>query len=106
MADLGLIDTVMERLRTMPPSTLGGRAVEQVDDLALGIGGLPPTEGVRYWLADNARVIVRPSGTEPKIKCYLEVVIEAADGDVDAARALATGHLEAIKADLGAAAGL
>jgi phosphomannomutase len=106
VADLGQIDTVMERLRTMPPSTLGGRAVEQVDDLALGIGGLPPTEGVRYWLADNARVIVRPSGTEPKIKCYLEVVIEAADGDVDAARALATGHLEAIKADLGAAAGL
>jgi phosphomannomutase len=106
VADLAQIDTVMERLRTMPPSTLGGRAVEQVDDLALGIGGLPPTEGLRYWLADNARVIVRPSGTEPKIKCYLEVVIEAADGDVDAARTVAAGHLDAIKDDLAAAAGL
>jgi phosphomannomutase len=106
VADLAQIDTVMERLRTMPPSTLGGRAVEQTDDLALGIGGLPPTEGVRYWLADNARVIVRPSGTEPKIKCYLEVVIEAADGDVDAARTVAAGHLDSIKADLAAAAGL
>jgi phosphomannomutase len=106
VADLAQIDTVMERLRTMPPSTLGGRTVEQVDDLALGIGGLPPTEGLRYWLADNARVIVRPSGTEPKIKCYLEVVIEAADGDVDAARTVAAGHLDAIKDDLAAAAGL
>jgi len=106
VADLAQIDTVMERLRTMPPSTLGGRAVEQVDDLALGIGGLPPTEGLRYWLADNARVIVRPSGTEPKIKCYLEVVIDAADGDVDAARTVAAGHLDAIKDDLAAAAGL
>ena len=106
VADLAQIDTVMERLRTMPPSTLGGRAVEQVDDLALGIGGLPPTEGLRYWLADNARVIVRPSGTEPKIKCYLEVVIDAADGDVDGARTVAAGHLDAIKDDLAAAAGL
>jgi phosphomannomutase len=106
VADLAQIDTVMERLRTMPPSTLGGRAVEQVDDLALGIGGLPPTEGLRYWLADNARVIVRPSGTEPKIKCYLEVVIDAADGDVDAARTVAAGHLDAIKDDLAAAAGI
>jgi phosphomannomutase len=106
VADLAEIDTVMERLRTAPPSTLGGRAVEKVDDLSLGVGGLPPTEGVRYWLAESARVIVRPSGTEPKIKCYLEVVIEAADGDVDAARAAAAGHLAAIKADLAAAAGI
>jgi phosphomannomutase len=61
---------------------------------------------LRYWLADNARVIVRPSGTEPKIKCYLEVVIDAADGDVDTARTVAAGHLDAIKDDLAAAAGL
>ncbi|HMG29413.1 MAG TPA: phospho-sugar mutase [Jiangellaceae bacterium] len=106
VADLAEIDAVMERLRTMPPSTLGGRAVEEVEDLSLGVGGLPPTEGIRYWLAESARVIVRPSGTEPKIKCYLEVVIEAADGAVDAARTVAAGHLEAIKADLAAAAGL
>ena len=106
VADLAQIDTVMERLRTTPPSTLGGRTVEEVDDLSLGVGGLPPTEGVRYWLAESARVIVRPSGTEPKIKCYLEVVIEAADGDVAAAREAAAGHLTAIKADLAAAAGI
>ncbi len=104
--DVSQIDAVMERLRTMPPSTLGGRAVEEVEDLSLGVGGLPPTEGIRYRLAESARVIVRPSGTEPKIKCYLEVVIEAADGEVDAARTVAAGHLEAIKADLAAAAGL
>ncbi|MGH9033730.1 MAG: phospho-sugar mutase, partial [Acidimicrobiia bacterium] len=104
--DLSQIDGVMERLRTTPPSTLGGRTVEEVEDLSLGVGGLPPTEGIRYRLADSARVIVRPSGTEPKIKCYVEVVIDAADGDVDTARTVAAGHLEAIKADLAAAAGL
>ncbi|HEX6577270.1 MAG TPA: phospho-sugar mutase, partial [Jiangellaceae bacterium] len=43
VADLAQIDTVMERLRTAPPSTLGGRTVEEVDDLSLGVGGLPPT---------------------------------------------------------------
>ena len=42
---------------------------------APGRADLPPTEGLRYRLADGARVIVRPSGTEPKIKCYLEVVV-------------------------------
>ena len=51
-------------------------------------------------------VIVRPSGTEPKIKCYLEVIVPASDGDVDSARAIADGALEAIKADLVDAAGL
>ena len=37
-------------------------------------GGLPPTDGLRYLLEDGSRVIVRPSGTEPKLKVYLEVV--------------------------------
>jgi phosphomannomutase len=104
--DLKLIDEAMRRLRASPPTVLGGRAVEAVEDLADGVGGLPPTEGLRYLLDAGARVIVRPSGTEPKIKCYLEVVVPAGDGDVDSARATAAEALAAIKADLAAAAGL
>jgi phosphomannomutase len=104
--DLSLIDEVMRALRTSPPTILGGRTVEAVEDLADGVGGLPPTDGLRFLLDAGARVIVRPSGTEPKIKCYLEVIVPASDGDVDSARAIAAGALEAIKADLVDAAGL
>jgi phosphomannomutase len=104
--DLTLIDEAMRRLRTSPPTVLGGRAVEAIEDLADGVGGLPSTEGLRYLLDAGARVIVRPSGTEPKIKCYLEVVVPAGDGDVESARATAAETLAAIKTDLAAAAGL
>ncbi|HEX2550819.1 MAG TPA: phospho-sugar mutase, partial [Nocardioidaceae bacterium] len=87
----------------------GGLKVERVDDLAKGSADLPPTDGLRFRLAEDARVIVRPSGTEPKIKCYLEVVVpvdaDEADG-VDAARISAAGRLDAIRGDLAAAAGL
>ncbi|PVG84894.1 phosphomannomutase [Nocardioides gansuensis] len=105
--DLTGIASAMQRLREIPPETLGGLAVEHVDDLALGSAHLPPTDGLRYTLADGARVIVRPSGTEPKLKCYLEVVIAVDPEDgVDAARIAAAGRLDAIKADFRAAAGL
>ena len=79
-----------------------------VDDLSLGSATLPPTEGLRYHLADDARVIVRPSGTEPKLKAYLEVVIPVSenDGGVDAARISAAGRLDAITQDLRHALGL
>lgn len=109
VTDLGLIGEAMARLRTAPPERLGGLHVERVDDLALGTSGLPPTEGLRYHLAERARVVVRPSGTEPKLKGYLEVVVPVepgADGGVDAARIAAAGRLDAIRADLSAAAGL
>ncbi len=103
------IDHVREalsRLLTGPPSRLGGLAVELVEDLSSGVAGLPPTEGIRLRLADQARVVVRPSGTEPKLKCYFEVVIDVGGGDVDAARIAAAGRLDAIRHDLARAAGL
>jgi phosphomannomutase len=97
----------MDRLRSTPPNSLGGLAVERVDDLSLGSDALPPTDGLRYALADGARVIVRPSGTEPKVKCYLEVVVPVDPEDgVDAARIAAAGRLDAIAADVRTAAGL
>ncbi len=107
VTDLSVIDDAMERLRTNPPTSLGGLAVELAEDLSEGAGGLPPTDGLRYRLASGARVIVRPSGTEPKIKCYLEVVIPVdPDDGVDAARINAAGRLDAIGNDIKAAAGL
>ena len=105
VTDLSVIADAMAKLRADPPSTLGGLAVEQVDDLTLGSADLPPTEGLRYRLAEGARVIVRPSGTEPKLKCYLEVVVPVTDS-VDASRIAAVGRLDAIRTDLAHAAGL
>ena len=101
--DLSLIAAAMERLRSTPPSTLGAHAIERIDDLSEGAGGLPPTDGLRYHLSDAARVVVRPSGTEPKLKCYLEVVIPVTGNDTRAARRVATGDLTAIKTDLATA---
>ena len=113
MQDLAAIPAVVDRLRQHPPTSLGGLAVERVDDLALGSADLPPTNGLRLVLAEGARVVVRPSGTEPKLKCYLEVVVPVEPGrtgggsdDVDAARISAVGRLDAIRGDLQAAAGL
>ncbi len=108
MDDLAAIPAVVDRLRDSPPASLGGLAVEGVDDLSKGSNGLPPTIGLRFRLADNGRVVVRPSGTEPKIKCYLEVVVPVEDEEdgVDAARISAVGRLDAIRGDLQAAAGL
>ncbi len=107
VTDLAEIATAMDRLRHTPPTTLGGLAVERVDDLAEGSAELPPTEGLRYHLAEGGRVIVRPSGTEPKLKCYLEVVIPVNPEDgVGAARISAAGRLDALRNDIKAAAGI
>ena len=107
VADLALITAAMERLRATPPAELGGLAVQGVDDLALGSADLPPTDGLRFHLADGARVVVRPSGTEPKLKCYLEVVVPVDPGaGVDAARISAAARLDALGADAIAALGL
>nr|WP_214408787.1 phospho-sugar mutase [Sphaerisporangium fuscum] len=107
VSDLSLIAGAMERLRARPPQALAGRTVLSVDDLNAGADGLPPTDGLRYRLDGDARVVVRPSGTEPKLKCYLEVVIPATGAeDVAAARAQAVRDLDTLKADLSSALGL
>lgn len=106
VTDLAEITTAMARLRDVPPASLGGLAVERAEDLSVGSDALPPTDGLRYYLADGARVIVRPSGTEPKLKCYLEVVVPVTDGDVVAARSTAATTLAAMKSDFAAAAGI
>ncbi|MFF1381511.1 phospho-sugar mutase [Streptomyces sp. NPDC058308] len=104
--DLSLIADAMRRLREQPPTELAGLPVSKAEDLTQGTDALPPTDGLRYTL-DGARVIVRPSGTEPKLKCYLEVVVPVASkADLPAARAEAARTLATIKRDLSAAAGI
>ncbi|MEN3357868.1 MAG: phosphomannomutase [Mycobacteriales bacterium] len=89
--DLTLIDALMHRLRASPPATLLGRPVT-VEDL------LPDADVLRLR-ADRCRVVVRPSGTEPKLKAYLEV-IEPAAGSVPAGRATAATTLTALRAEI------
>ncbi|WP_405987509.1 phospho-sugar mutase [Streptomyces sp. NBC_00872] len=107
--DLSLIADAMRRLREKPPVVLAGLDVVSVEDLAEGSATLPPTDGLRYHLEGTyrARVIVRPSGTEPKLKCYLEVVIPVADAPgLAGARVMGAGVLAALRRDLSAAAGI
>ncbi len=107
VTDLAQIVQSMATLRRQPPSSLGGLEIVQIDDLTLGSDELPPTDGLRYHLTGGARVIVRPSGTEPKLKCYLEVVIPVDPEDgVDAARIAAAGRLDALSHDIALAAGI
>ncbi|GAA0586644.1 phospho-sugar mutase [Streptomyces crystallinus] len=105
--DLSVISDAMRRLREKPPTSLAGLAVTRAEDLTEGTEELPPTDGLRYYL-EGARVIVRPSGTEPKLKCYLEVVVPVASAGAPLAeaRAKATELLAGIKRDLAAAAGI
>ncbi|MFG2464356.1 phospho-sugar mutase [Streptomyces canus] len=104
--DLSVIARAMEQLREHPPTELAGLAITRAEDLTQGTDRLPPTDGLRYTL-DGARVVVRPSGTEPKLKCYLEVVVPVAThAGLPAAHARATDLLTAIKRDLSAAAGI
>lgn len=107
--DLTIIAEAMTALRETPPTELAGLPVVQAEDLTHGTATLPPTDGLRYTLDGEyrARVIVRPSGTEPKLKCYLEAVIPVANrSDLPSARAEGTRVLNAIKQDLSAAAGI
>jgi phosphomannomutase len=97
VADLSLIGAVMSRLRDEPPTEVAGIDVERADDLSTGSEALPPTDGLRYYLEDDSRIIVRPSGTEPKLKVYLEV-IEPVSSDLTTARKVAAERLAAIRA--------
>ncbi len=101
----------MRTLRDKPPVELAGLTVTRADDLTAGTPDLPPTDGLRYYLAgpavDSARIVVRPSGTEPKLKCYLEAVLPVASAaGLDSARDRARDLMDILKQDLAVAAGL
>ena len=117
--DRSLITKGMDTLRANPPAQLAGSKVTQVTDMNDGLDmvdakgesyHIPPTDGILILTEANDRVIARPSGTEPKLKCYLEVVLPV-DGDGGAAdrgaaasaaipHAAAAERLDQIKAEL------
>jgi len=100
--DLSVISGAMARLRARPPATLLGRPVEATDLAAAE----PPVDAVRL-LGDGVRVIVRPSGTEPKLKAYLETVVPVHDdAGVLAARGRGADELDQLRAEMAAALGL
>ena len=110
VADVSLIGAAMARLRAAAPA-LADLPVPQCTDLLTPTGGLPPTDGLRYDLADGSRVVVRPSGTEPKLKAYLEVVVPVdgtglIEGRLAAARAVAGDRLAGLRDAVRAAVGL
>jgi phosphomannomutase len=77
--DLSIIGRIMAGLRERRPERIGDVEVERFDDLAEGVDDLPPGDVVRLHLAGGSRVVVRPSGTEPKLKAYLDVRGDSAD---------------------------
>lgn len=101
------ISAMMDRLRTEAPTHFDGSPVETALDLSVGTPALPSTDGLAYLTANGTRVIVRPSGTEPKLKCYLEVIVPVGDaGELAPAREEAQRALSAVVQDVRAALGL
>jgi phosphomannomutase len=74
LSDLSKADVILGGLRNNPPQNIAGRVVTSIDDLATPTDGLPPTDGLRIWLDGGVRIIIRLSGTEAKMKCYIEVI--------------------------------
>jgi phosphomannomutase len=98
---------MMNRLRVSPPESFGGSAVESFIDLAEGSADLPPTDGLLYVTRDLTRVIIRPSGTEPKLKCYLEVIRSVGSAaELPDARTAARAALDQVLRDVSEALGL
>lgn len=101
--DLRRRGAVLAQLIADPPTVLGSVPVTEVDDLSVGWRGLPPTEGIRLQLGTTGWVLVRPSGTEPTLKAYLEVVVPVGRSDVWRARQLGRMLLAEIGEDMGRA---
>ncbi|WP_123507552.1 phospho-sugar mutase [Frondihabitans sp. PhB188] len=101
VTDLAQIPRITSALRATPPTAIGGHPVDRLDDFADGFESFPPGDILRFWLSgdeshDGSRVIVRPSGTEPKLKVYIDAW--STTGDAAARRAAA----DAVVAELDA----
>ena len=96
VTDLSLISNIMKNLRSNPPASIDGAALK-FTDLAIGTADLGPTDGLRFDLSDGRRVIVRPSGTEPKLKCYLQAIGETKEAATAALASLNDAMKELLK---------
>jgi len=88
VSDVSAIAALLAGLRKNPPREIAGKDVESIDDLAAPTDGLPPTDGLRIWLAGGVRIIIRPSGTEAKLKCYIEVITADSNAALEELNAL------------------
>ncbi|PJJ71189.1 phosphomannomutase [Diaminobutyricimonas aerilata] len=80
VSDLGEIPRMMRELRENPPTHVGSLAVDRIDDFAEGFGDFGPTDLIRLWTEGGSRIILRPSGTEPKLKIYIDATSTDGDG--------------------------
>ncbi|MGV8881053.1 MAG: phospho-sugar mutase [Rhodoglobus sp.] len=95
VADLADIGRMMSALRANPPASVGSITVESIDDFIEGFGQYPAGDILRMHLADGARVIVRPSGTEPKLKVYIDASsIEGTAAERQSAAAAVVAELD------------
>jgi len=98
VSDLAEIPRLMARVRAGLPGDIGGVTVESVDDFRDGFGGFGPSDILRFWLEGQGRVIVRPSGTEPKLKVYIDA--SSTNGTVDDRRAEVAATVAALDAGM------
>jgi len=102
--DLDRITRAMASLRAAPPTELAGSEIVEAADLSTGWRGLPPTDVLYYLTEAGDRVVARPSGTEPKLKCYLESIVPVPEGTgpstLGDVRAQARARVEAVKRDM------
>jgi phosphomannomutase len=96
VVELSEIGRLMTRLRADPPATIGSVRVDHIDDLLDEGGSVPSTDALRLVLGDGSRVMIRPSGTEPKLKAYLDTFSDA--GSLEERRATAEAALAALEA--------
>lgn len=99
VSDLGLMPATMAHLRANPPTMLAGFPVVSTEDLTEGSDELPPTDAIVLLNERGDRAVVRPSGTEPKVKCYLEV-IEPVTDSLSQARSAASARMSRLQQDM------
>lgn len=99
-AGLRAITDAVQSLRERPPTSLGGLEVSEHFDLANGYEGLGPTDGVLLRFGASGRVVVRPSGTEPKLKAYIEITSPSSATSLAEQRRHGAALVEAVRAEL------
>ncbi len=93
-ANLGEIEEILSIFRFSCPREIAGLSVTGIEDLAEPSDGLPPTNGIRLYLDHRIRIIVRPSGTEPKVKCYIEVIETGEPSQAQVRAEVTLGNIE------------
>ena len=89
---------MMARLRAEPPTSIGESPVARIDDFERGVGDFAPNDILRIVTADGGRVIVRPSGTEPKLKAYIDA--SSTEGSASERRLAAQRAVDALEAGM------